>query len=212
MKPLLLRVSCQKESHKWKAFGHKTHSQIILCGDPNLKTNYKLENDILYLKCRDTYDALPQKMIAAFNAVLRIPEFKDVDRFIKLDSDNRIRSSFRPNRDRVIASNHYVGQQIWWMKNKENPRGYHLGRVPKNSYWHNRKYTGEMKPYADGGCSYILSRKAVREITKQYGFDKLDQVYKEHIYEDMMVGLLLNKVGITPVKHRYFISGDKKIT
>lgn len=98
------------------------------------------------------------------------------------------------------------------MKNSENPRGYHFGRVPKDSYWNNRKYTGKMKPYADGGCSYILSRKAVKEITKQYGFNKLEQVYKDHIYEDMMVGLLLNKVGITPVKHYYFIVGDKKVT
>ena len=74
------------------------------------------------------------------------------------------------------------------MKNNENPRGYHFGRVPKDSYWNNRKYTGKMKPYADGGCSYILSRKAVKAITNQYGFDKLEQVYRDHIYEDMMVG------------------------
>lgn len=212
MKPLLLRVSCQKESAKWSSFKHKVCDQIIICGDRNLKTNYKLEKNILYLKCRDTYDALPQKMVAAFNAVLDIPKFKDVDRFIKLDSDNKIRSSFRPYKDQVIASNDYIGQKVWWMKNNENPRGYHFGRVPKDSYWNNRKYTGKMKPYADGGCSYILSRKAVKEITKQYGFNKLEQVYRDHIYEDMMVGLLLNKVGITPVKHYYFIVGDKKVT
>jgi len=212
MKILLLRVSCQKEKHLWTKFRKHKFDQVILCGDPNLNSKYKLEGDVLYLKCRDTYDALPEKMIAALNAVMMIQEFSDVNRFVKLDSDNSVRSSFKIRNNIVVLNNHYVGQRIWWMKNHENPRGYHFGRVPKDSYWYNRKYKGEMYPYADGGCSYILSRKAVKCITNEYGLDDLDEVYHNHIYEDMMIGLILKKYGITPRKANYFISGDKKVT
>ena len=69
-----------------------------------------------------------------------------------------------------------------------------------------------MVPYADGGCSYVLSRSALRLITNEYGFDQLDTVYKNHIYEDVMIGLLLKKHNVTPHKSIYYISGDKKVS
>ena len=212
MRILFVRVSCQKEKNLWPRLRRHKFQQVIICGDPKLKTNYKLEDDVLYLKCRDGYDALPEKMIAAFNAILEIEEFKNVNRFLKLDSDNMLRSSCMVSRDQTILKYDYVGQRIWWLRNGDNPREYHFSRVSKDSYWYQRKYEGEMVPYVDGGCSYVLSRRALKLITKEYGFDKLEEVYKNHIYEDVMVGLLLKKHNITPHKTIYNISGDKKIS
>lgn len=212
MKVLFVRVSCQKEKDLWPKLRRHKFQQVIICGDPKLKTNYILKDDVLYLKCRDGYDALPEKMIAAFSALLEIEKFKNVDRFLKLDSDNKLRASCRIDRDNTILKHDYVGQKIWWLKNGENPRRYHFGRVPKNSYWYQRRYEGKMVPYVDGGCSYVLSRRALKLITSEYDFDNLDQVYKNHIYEDVMIGLLLEKHNITPHKSIYYISGDKKVS
>lgn len=211
MNILFIRVSCQKEEGIWNKLRRNPFPQVIIVGDPKLKQNYKLVRDVLYLRCRDSYDALPEKMIAAFNAVLEIPEFSRFDRFLKLDADNRVRRSCKINNDKIIEANDYVGQKIWTLKGYENPRTYHFKRVASNSYWHQRPYEGPQFPYADGGCSYVLSRKALKLITSDWGFDKLDKIYKTHIYEDMMIGALLKPHNITPKKSIYLISGDKKI-
>ena len=212
MNVLFIRVSCQKESKTWDMLRRHKFPQVIICGDPNLKENYKLVDDVLYLKCRDSYDALPEKMIASFNALLSISKFDKYDRFLKLDYDNRVRNSCTLKNNKDIIKHDYVGQKIWTLERGENPRGYHFNRVDEYSYWHKRLYEGPMFPYADGGCSYILSRRALELITEDHGFDSLDEVYKKHIYEDMMIGVLLKKYKITPKKTYYYISGDKKIT
>ena len=128
MNILFIRVSCQKEEGIWNKLRRNPFPQVIIVGDPKLKQNYKLVDDVLYLKCRDSYDALPEKMIAAFNAVLEIPEFSRFDRFLKLDADNRIRNSCKVNNDKIIEANDYVGQKIWTLKGYENPRTYHFRR------------------------------------------------------------------------------------
>ena len=115
MKVLFVRVSCQKEKDLWPRLRRHKFHQVIICGDPKLKTNYKLDGDVLYLKCRDGYDGLPEKMIAAFNALLKIEKFNNIDRFLKLDSDNKLRSSCRINRNETILNHDYVGQKIWWL-------------------------------------------------------------------------------------------------
>jgi len=212
MSVLFVRISCQKEKKHWPRLRAHKHTQVIVCGDPELKENYKLDGDILYLKCNDTYEALPEKMIAAFNALIRIPQFKMFDRFLKLDFDNGVRNSCKIDQYKDIQLHDYVGQKIYDLTHRENPRDHHFKRVSESSYWHQRKYTGEMVPYADGGCSYVLSRKAMILITNEYGFDSLDKIRKTHIYEDMMVGLMLKKHNITPFKSYYYIAGDKKIS
>ena len=211
MNTLFIRVSCQKEREIWPRFRQHRYPQVIICGDPELGTNYKLDDDVLYVRCEDTWDRLPEKMIAAFDAVLSIPEFNGYDRFLKLDSDNGVRNSCKINEYPDIQEHDYVGQRVYDMKTRYNPRDSHFRRVSESSYWHNRKYRGPMYPYADGGTSYVLSRYALEVITSQYNFSNLSQVHKEHIYEDMMMGVLLKRHNIVPHQCYYYIAGDKKI-
>ena len=211
MNVLFIRISCQKEKNHWPRLRKHNYNQVIVCGDPDLEENYKLEGDVLYLKCRDSYESLPEKVIAALNAVISIRKFDIFDRFLKLDFDNGVRTSSKIEECVDIERNDYVGQKIYTLKSGENPRDYHFKRVSESSYWQGRKYTGPMVPYADGGCSYVLSRKAVTLITNDYGFDSLDEIRKTHIYEDMMIGVLLKRHNITPHRCYYRIAGDKKI-
>ena len=43
------------------------------------------ENQILYLKCEDTYDHLPTKVFLMIRAILDIDEFSSVSHIFKLD-------------------------------------------------------------------------------------------------------------------------------
>jgi hypothetical protein len=55
-----------------------------------------------------------------------------------------------------------------------------------------------------GGFGYIVSRNALLKITPNYD-------YVNHIYEDVYIGILMNSIGISPIKINtkgYMISPD----
>ena len=89
---------------------------------------------------------------------------------------------------------------------------YHLGRVSENCPWYNKRYRvfrGQPTyrfPFHLGGNSYILSRKAINILRSYYTFENLHLVEQEHIYEDLMVGILLKMNGISPRKISYGIA------
>ena len=207
-----IRVSCRAESAWWPGFKSKKIRQVIIVGDPNLDKKWRLKDGrILYLRCRDGWEHLPEKMIAAYSAVVQIPEFREHTHFLKLDRDNTITNRFRAHRSPLIKSLDYAGQYIH-TPHRSLCGIYHLGRVPETSLWYDKRYRafrGQPTykfPFALGGDSYILSRKAIEILRSFYTFDNLYQVEQEHIYEDLMVGILLKMNGITPKKIAYGIS------
>jgi hypothetical protein len=68
-------------------------------------------------------------------------------------------------------------------------RQWHVGRA--GNFWDRIPYLGEFKPWCMGGFGYILSRNALEKIVPNFN-------YLDHIYEDVYIGLLLNKAGIIP--------------
>ena len=204
MKYLFVRLSCKAEKDRWDEFRKQDPNQIILCGDDTIDSNYKLEGDVLYLKCGDNYGSLPEKMIFTYNSLLLIDKFKDVDRFIKVDSDCTITPKFNNTlhiTKNALMEHDYCGQMLSYQNNPPDYVGqYHFNRVPKGSYWDNRTYRGDWGKWADGGCSYILSRKSLECVSKTYGFDDIEKVRTDHIYEDLMMSLILRKYNIVPSK------------
>ena len=60
MKILSVILSCQKERKLWPNW-RKEHA-VIICGNPQLKENFELKENILFVKGPDRYDLLPFKM------------------------------------------------------------------------------------------------------------------------------------------------------
>lgn len=211
---LVVILSCKKNSHLWDSIIERdVDNMVIICGD-KLDTDYKLDGKILYLNCNDYYEGLPEKMICAFDAILRIEKFKNITHILKSDDhDNYFTKENITNitNNSQIAKLDYVGQKLNKSKNVLGGRTWHFNKCSENSDWNDRPYEGEYTDWIDGGTSYILSRNALEKINSEYSAKDKDIVSREHIYEDLMIALILKKFKIYPTKLYYNIIGDKYI-
>ena len=66
---LVIILSCQKNKHLWKNKLNEINNSIIICGDGHLNQDFLLDDRILYLKCNDLYDGLPEKIICMINSI-----------------------------------------------------------------------------------------------------------------------------------------------
>lgn len=195
---VIVRISCKKEQNRWeemKNADHRGFSHVVICGDPDLDCNYKLENGMLYLKCGDLYEHLPEKVIAAYCAVMEI--FPHLTHIIKADSDvdyNMVTRYYSNNLGRILMED-YSGSVIY----PGHISGYHMRAVSKDSRWKSRYTKALPGKFLDGGRTYALSRKAVNAITNEFNFSNLDKVGEEYVLEDHMIGYLLHKNNIKPV-------------
>lgn len=209
---LVVIVSCNKHEHLWQRIKERTSNNLlIITGSKKNETWYDKNNKMLYLNCNDMYDGLPEKIITMIQEVLHNPEFRDITHIIKIDdhdnffTDNDIKSLYSYNE---LFTHDYLGKRLnnW---NANVVGNYHFGKVPKNSYWHNRVANISHVSYFDGGNSYILSRRAMQIINSVYNSSNIDQLRKDEIYEDLMIGRILNNHNIHPCRINYSIIGDK---
>lgn len=207
IKILKVFLSCSKEKHLWKDWSKK--KSLILCGDPTLEKNFYLSSGsehnsppILYVRSPDGYEDLPFKMVCGFNSILNIEELNSFTHFLKIDGydtscpDKSI--DFLESLDPEYLN--FSGRTI------EPPPGirtWHFGKVTKGSYWDNRPYGGPYTSWLDGGDSYILSRDSLKLISNFYSFKDYDEVSKSHIFEDLMIAMILNTHNIKPKQLSY---------
>ena len=203
MKFLFVIMTCLKNKHLWPKLLENTKDCILFCGK-KMDCEYILDDRILYLNCDDSYEGLPEKVICMIDAIVHIPIFKNVTHIYKLDDHDTIIPETIYNDlcslQHEIESHHYLGQKIW--KVGENDKDlyavYHFGKCSPSSKWYRQKYTGPYTPWLGGGTGYILSRFALECINSVYTFSNKDTVSDLHIYEDVMIALLLAKHGILP--------------
>ena len=196
---LIIRLSCQVEREKWPKLLKQTKlNQIIIYGDEDLKTNYKLEGKYLALKCKDDWEHLPEKMILAYKAISEIEEFRKYDYYVKVDSN------YDPNRVVwPITRKTIKTMPESWGSVYSGPPGkgdYHLTKdLGPESYWHKRLYKSPWpRNRLNGGMGYGLSRRCLNIIAEFYDWTSSVRINREHIYEDVMVSHLLEKAGIFP--------------
>lgn len=199
---LYVRLTCAKEKGRWPSYRRPNINQILLCGVPDLETDYKLVDDILYLRCEDTYEFLPTKMIMAYNVILKEERFKDTTHILKLDNDINIDQvwEFVNENSELIRTEDYTGGNVYLCA-LEPGSTWHFGTVPETSYWHNRPFFEKRIPFASGGHTYTLSRRSLEVICKEYNFKNIDEVCKRYILEDMAIALILERSGITPIQN-----------
>ena len=140
---------------------------------------YDEEKNILNLNCNDGYVGLPEKIMKTFHYLISDERFKEYTHFVKLDDDMRILKRFTEIDGDYIGNVNYLDGNRQW----------HVGRT--GTFWDKIPYLGDFKPWCLGGFGYIISRNALEKVVPN--FDYLD-----HIYEDVYIGILMNKIGIIP--------------
>lgn len=213
-------ISCKKYEYRWNKYTNSNLDNIlIICGDESLDKNYELIDNILYLNCRDGYEYLPEKIIYMIKSILKIDKFKNIDYLMKIDDDNII-VDINYNafiNDVIISMNNndydYVGN--WITKTDEISGEYHFNNTIPGSHWHNKEfksiYLDKNKiTYCNGGHGYILSKKALDIIDRYYNFGDQIIINEEHIYEDIMMAIILHKSKIEAqhIDYSFFIIGD----
>lgn len=211
---LVTIMSCNQNKHLWKKLLQICPYSIIFCADPNQEEEYVFSDRILSLKCGDTYDCLPMKVFCMINAILEIPDFKNIQYIFKVDDhDTKISANIANTIKQIPNINHtkYGGQRINGAEYRKKSydtegidRTWHFNKCPSNSVWHNKPYEGPYVAWADGGCGYLLSREAMRMIT----FEPIKNI-QHHIYEDVMIALILFDKRIYPRTLPEIIGGDK---
>ena len=219
VKVLLVIMSCYKNRNLWEKLKNIDNRSIIFYGNPIQQDEYILDNQILSLKCEDTYDHLPHKILLMIKAITNLTIFKDVTHIFKIDDhDTKFNANTIDNITKIqnLSSLHYGGQllQHYYLYNKllEFPHGgirsWHFNKCPVDSYWNNKLYKGPYTTWVDGGCGYILSKKSMNLITEYYNSHQ-DDFFKNHIYEDLMIALILFHHNILGTKIEKIIEGDK---
>lgn len=157
-----------------------------------IKDHYNEDSKILELNCNDKYVGLPEKVMKAFHYLISDNRFDKYTHFVKLDDDMNVVKKFEN------IEGDYIGKVHW----VEGNRKWHMGRT--ETFWDQVPYLGEYKPWCLGGNGYVVSRKVIENIVPNYE-------YLEHIYEDLYIGILMNKIGIVPKNiniKEYLISPD----
>jgi hypothetical protein len=232
---LILITSCYKHKYLWDKILKKGFDNIlIICGGELKKINqfidkkgsesikknegieYLLDGKILYLNCNDMYEGLPEKIIYAINAILEIEKFKNYTHIMKIDDhDNEFDYSLNNKIANHIDINlktpsqeflyDYLGQRL----HTYIVPNWHINKCSSSSHWNKKYYNGPVTPYLDGGSSYILSRKAMEIIRNKYNLSNKNYIRKEHIWEDLMVALILKENNIYPKVIPNLVIGDK---
>lgn len=175
------------------------NSNYILVQGGDITNNYDINTKILSINCNDKYEGLPEKVLKTYKYIVESNMFNQYSHFIKLDDDMIIKNNMDYN---LIKNINYGGIVNYGTGN----RRWHIGRCSKDSYWNNNEYDGKYTPWCLGGYSYIISRNAINSI-------KNDSSYKEVIYEDLYIAILLKNKNINPIKiniSKFFISPDHK--
>jgi len=221
---LVVVMSCNKYKDLWKPILDKNIKDlIILVGNEGMHNRIlsrhelvahkepQLYGQILHLGCNDCYEGLPIKIIKMIDFVLNSPQFKDVTHILKLDDHDTVFNKEAIDKlhelpEILLGTHDYIGQR---MHIGDGIRNYHQYNVSLNSIWKNKWYEGAVVPWLHGGSSYILSRKAMQLINREYNIENISYVENNEIFEDVMIAKLLHKNNIYPKEINYGIVGDK---
>jgi hypothetical protein len=208
---LVTVLSCKKHSYLWNEIKNRTKKLIVFTGSYNDSTFYDKSSKVLYLNCNDHYEGLPEKMILMIEQILTMPEFKNITHILKIDdhdtffTDENIKNLYNLN---DLNFYNYIGQK----KIHNGPdtwSNYHFGKISPNSHWNNKEADVSNVTWLDGGCSYILSKKAMKKINKIYNSSNINEVRENEIFEDVMIARLLSQNKINAHEVNYNIKGDK---
>ena len=132
-------------------------------------------------------------------AVLNHPRFADVTHVLKADTDVILHPKAEALLHRCLSNltreaDYFGGQRIVF-SNRANRR-WHVKKVSKNdTVWRRpveKSHFPEGYAWANGGCTYLLSRQAMRRMVSVWNHTNLQSLYRKEIYEDVAVARALH--------------------
>lgn len=184
-------MNCTKYKYKSKLqketwLKNAKYKYYHVIGDPELNTNFYFDevNNILFVKTKDDYNSLPQKVVSSFEAVKNTMRFKyifktDDDQNLLYDS-NIFFNNIMSNLNTQLIKSHYGGNII----NITQPyisKYYSIHpELPKNLEILPTKYCS--------GRFYYISFEGVNDLIV-----KKKLIYKEYL-EDYAIGYFLNNM------------------
>lgn len=200
-------TSCEKNKYKtivqkdtWLKNG-RCLEYYFLIGKPEMRENWKIEGDYLYLKCSDEYLGLPEKLVKAYEYFGKNrPDMKGV---IKMDDDNYVNVK---NLWRFVGScwgKDYLGNSVClfskgdYESSLENRKRaeYVLTNYFRVKGITDYEYKVEISGrWYNGGHGYYLSRKSVETIINHFSVNEMNEM--KEIYEDKMMADILRRYGI----------------
>ena len=180
-------ANCYDRIHKMMQ-GH----DFVIAQGGFINDFYDEDRKIINLNCNDGYVGLPEKVMKTFHYLMSDEIFSEYTHFVKLDDDMIVTKKFSELSGDYIGNVHYTDGNRQW----------HIGRT--GTFWDKVPYLGEFKPWCMGGFGYIVSRSALLKIVPNHE-------YLNHIYEDVYIGNLMNKIGVIPKNFNikeYLVSPD----
>ncbi len=190
---MIMLVSCHKYLHKvirsrriW--LDSCGIPFVILVGNPLLEEEYVYNsgNKILTLRCKDDYEHLPSKVFLGVKALHALFRPSGI---LKIDDDVLVRvkklQTFAelPNKPSYVGT---VSSMTGYMS------AYHKGKCMNETVDKQRFYVPQNVKYCLGAMYYIDS------VAIQCLINNMNPT--AHIYEDVLVGTVLNSCNIYPVQ------------
>jgi hypothetical protein len=203
---LLVIYSCHKYIslkdyyvNKYKALGFDV---IFVFADPTITEDvdyiYDSENNMAVLKCKDEFEFLSYKTYYLTKMLLTSSRLKKYDYVIKMDDD----TEFNINCSNLSTSNiftnntHYCGPKLLVSEPMEHD--YHFGKCTVNMDLNITPFKLNEKLSWGIGHFYILSKFAIKLINDH--ITKNINILDEFLYEDMLVGKILNDNNINYIQ------------
>jgi len=153
-----------------------------IIGDPTISSEYEYNEseNIMYVQCKDTYEALPKKTYLAILAVKNL--FPDVEYILKTDDDMKCEiPAFESMLEEIIGYD-YGGEIV--SVDHDHVSTYHYSNVSPEY----QKPSMMFRTYYCPGRFYFLSRTATRSLISQRKF------FDAQMYEDYAVGYLSTRI------------------
>ena len=204
---LIIIFSCKKYKNRienLKKIGYLDYlkknniNYLIVTGDEYLNNEYNLDlvNNKLVVKEKDTYEALPYKVIKTFYSIYN-DENLNYKYILKSDDDCIVNVERIINNMDKIHREDYVGR-LNNFKHQYNPNW--------NGLKNKSEYYG---PFMNGATGYILSQKAIDSISNSKELNQ--KLLKNELYEDKLIGDILRLNGFKFKKHKFWYSINKNI-
>lgn len=168
------------------------HDSYIFIVGGATRNSYDPLTRTLYLTVGDFYEDLPEKVL---QAIAFCTENFDFAHLVKVDDDVIVNFPLLTHLIKTFGAD-YFGKMIPSRRGAKPSPTWHIGKVSERSPYFDKPFSFEGGPpnWCCGGM-YAMSRKAAQVISKMS--DNINA--PEYLYEDHMVGCLLDQKGITPI-------------
>lgn len=163
-------------------------------------------DDVVHVDAPDDYEGLPQKALSTIRWVHDTTNFTYM---LKIDDDCFL------NADEFFHSHSYrkfdYYGRILTRQSGQTDRSWHTGKASSDRGKYELDKSPEPSTYADGGCGYALSRRAMAAVLTASSSVAGQHLVQVSFMEDKMVGDLLSMRGVSPADEDYRISVRRRM-